>query len=123
MIYRRFGYIHARLLMHRQDELRELEDELEEMDKRDAKSEERKTCLQSRDVDEHSGAAIAGGKSRSSLLDQIEEKAMKYGTSSRNLKKITRLWRLEQHLRWGRSTTAASTKPSGYEQTTHARTA
>ena len=32
-IYRRFGYLQARLLLEKQDELRQLEEELAEMDK------------------------------------------------------------------------------------------
>ena len=82
MLYRRFGYVHARLLLHRQDELRELEDELENMDKMDARNEKRKNCLHSRDIDnEQGGEGTPDGKSRGVLLDQIEEKTLKYGTS------------------------------------------
>lgn len=77
MIYRRFGYIHARLLMHRQDELRELEDTLNEMDKKDAKDPDRRVCLQSRDLDEEN--RDIPGRDRVALLDRIEEKALKYG--------------------------------------------
>lgn len=32
MVYRRFGYLQARLLLHKQDVLRELEDDLDRMD-------------------------------------------------------------------------------------------
>jgi hypothetical protein len=35
MIYRRFGFLHARLLLQKQDELRLMEDELNRMDRRD----------------------------------------------------------------------------------------
>ncbi|KAL8821018.1 MAG: hypothetical protein Q9191_007397 [Dirinaria sp. TL-2023a] len=79
MIYRRFGYIHARLLMHRQDELRELEDTLSDMDKKDAKSADpdRRACLRSRDLDEENRELP--GRDRVALLDRIEEKTLKYG--------------------------------------------
>lgn len=80
MIYRRFGYIHARLLLHRQDELRELGEELEEMDKKDHKTDDGRRCLASRETDEsRSTREERGHQSRSALLDRIEEKAMKYG--------------------------------------------
>ena len=71
--------------MHRQDELRELEDDLAEMDKRDNKNPHRQLKLQCREVDddddddddeEYDGPRR---ESRSSLLNKIEEKAMKYG--------------------------------------------
>ena len=72
--------------MHRQDELRELEDELAEMDKRDGKNEDRILHLQCREIDdddddddddeEYDGPRR---ESRSSLLNKIEEKALKYG--------------------------------------------
>lgn len=79
MIYRRFGYIHARLLMYRQDELRELEDTLSEMDKKDAKDPDpdRQACLKSRDLDEENRELP--GRDRIALLNQIEEKSLKYG--------------------------------------------
>lgn len=79
MIYRRFGYIHARLLMHRQDELRELEDTLSEMDKKDAKDPDpdRRACLRSRDLDEENRELP--GRDRVALLDRIEEKTLRYG--------------------------------------------
>ena len=80
MIYRRFGYVHARLLMHRQDELRELEATLTEMDKKDAKDPVRELCLQSRDIDEEKRDRPE--RDRIALLDKIEEKALKYGRIS-----------------------------------------
>lgn len=79
MIYRRFGYIHSRLLMHRQDELRELEDTLSEMDKNDAADPKRQLRLQSREIDEEEEAAPE--RDRVALLNRIEEKALKYGIS------------------------------------------
>lgn len=82
MIFRRFGYIHARLLMRRQDEIRELQEELEDMDKRDNEIEDRRICLQSRDVDElRGGVGLVGGQTRSAILDKLEVKVLKYGTS------------------------------------------
>lgn len=89
MIYRRFGYIHARLLMQRQDELRELEDDLEDLDKRDGKNKDRQICLQSREMDDPpSGPEEQGRETRSSLLNKIEEKTLKYGTSLTNFMRL-----------------------------------
>lgn len=91
MIYRRFGHIHSRLLLHLQDELRELEADLYDMDKRDDKNgEESRRCLQSRDLDVDrelveeqelaQGRTLAPGrKSRTDLLQRIERKALQYG--------------------------------------------
>jgi hypothetical protein len=78
MLYRRFGYLHSRLLLHLQDELRELEDNLYDMDKRDEDDEEGRRCLQSRDLDVDREPA-ADRESRGALLQRIEQKALQYG--------------------------------------------
>ena len=78
MIYRRFGYIHSRLLMHRQDELHELKDTLNEIDKKDDKDPIRRICLRSRELDEEN--RDLPGRDRIALLDRIEEKTLKYGS-------------------------------------------
>ena len=78
MVYRRFGNVHARLLLHKQDELRELEDNLDDMDRRDDKTEQGQRCLQSRDNDENR-PAIADRESRSQLLARMEGKTREYG--------------------------------------------
>ena len=80
MIYRRFGYVHSRLLLHRQDELRELESKLHNMDLIDDKDAEKgRRCLQSRGIDEERDLRV-GKESRGELLDKIERKALQYGT-------------------------------------------
>lgn len=78
MIYRRFGYIHSRLLLNKQDELRELEASLKDMDLIDAKSDEGKLYLQSRELDEDR-EKIPGLESRRELLERIERKTLQYG--------------------------------------------
>lgn len=78
MILRRFGWIHQRLLLHRQDELRELEDTLSDMDKKDAKDPNRQLCLRSRDIDEENRGLP--DRDRIALLDRLEEKTLKYGS-------------------------------------------
>ncbi|KAL8710278.1 MAG: hypothetical protein Q9220_005048 [cf. Caloplaca sp. 1 TL-2023] len=79
MIYRRFGYIHARLLLHRQDEIRELEEELHDKDLRDGRKPDRQDLLKSRDQDQED-SKTSGPNSRIALLDKIEDKTLKYGS-------------------------------------------
>ena len=52
MIYRRFGFLHARILLNKQDELRVIGKTLDTMDEIDGRSEDSKKCLQSRSKDE-----------------------------------------------------------------------
>jgi hypothetical protein len=52
VMYRRFGILHARLLLQKQDELRELESELFTADKQDEKISKGKRCMQSREEEE-----------------------------------------------------------------------
>lgn len=75
MLYRRFGYIHSRLLLHLQDELRELEADLLNKDLFDARDDHE--VLQSREMDEE--RECAPGESRGELLHKIEDKALQYG--------------------------------------------
>lgn len=86
-IYRRFGFLHARLLLYKQDELRELEEELRDMDKRDWDAESFQDCLRSRDKDD----AVKnqhGRSSRKELLQRIEKKALEYGELLRQSKEL-----------------------------------
>jgi hypothetical protein len=71
MLYRRFGFLHARLLLYKQDELRRLEMELDNMDQTDAK--ENPIILQSRRKDD----AEVG--ERKKLLQTIDLKLKEYG--------------------------------------------
>ena len=80
MLYRRFGYVHSRLLLYRQDELRELEESLYEMDKHDENSEDGRLCLASREID-NDREDLGERESRSSLIDRMEKKAFQYGIS------------------------------------------
>lgn len=82
MIYRRFGYIHSRLLLNKQDELRELEASLRNMDLIDARNAEGKLCLQSRELDverDEKREKAEGLDSRRKLLERIEQKTLQYG--------------------------------------------
>lgn len=71
MIYRRFGFLQARLLLNKQDELRELEKDLDRLDKVDERKDP--SLLKSREKDD-----AANGR-RKKLLYDIEEKFKEYG--------------------------------------------
>lgn len=49
MLYRRFGFLQARILLYKQDELRALEKKLDDMDERDAKTRAKKLKSRERD--------------------------------------------------------------------------
>ena len=71
-IYRRFGWLHNRVLLHCQDELVELEEELERLDRFDSLNDDRKLLSRRRDD------AIDNAR-RKHLLLKIEEKLASYG--------------------------------------------
>jgi hypothetical protein len=73
MLYRRFGYLQSRLLLHKQDELRALEEKLDLLDKRDNIDPETQRFLKSRDLDDKRGGP------RKALLETIETKFKEYG--------------------------------------------
>jgi hypothetical protein len=81
MIYRRFGYIHARILLQKQDELKEIEDQLRIMDEEDENGGPRfSRCLKSRAHDERRARDLPEGKvSRKMLLRRAEEVVGEYG--------------------------------------------
>jgi hypothetical protein len=68
MLYRRFGFLQARLLLNKQDQLRALEEQLDEIDNEDDEEH-----LKSRDVDD------ADETPRTRLLKKIETKFKEYG--------------------------------------------
>jgi hypothetical protein len=88
MIYRRFGYLHARTLLRLQDKLRELEEKLDKYDDADWEDEDgdQKILLQSRRADEADCKKIAKETphimTRTQILDEIEEVLLRYGTYS-----------------------------------------
>ena len=71
MLYRRFDYLQARLLLYKQDQLRELEADLDHLDLLDAR--EDPSLLYSRDTDD----ALSGRRKR--LLAEIEGTYTEYG--------------------------------------------
>jgi hypothetical protein len=71
MLYRKFGFLQARILLNKQDELRELEKDLDRLDKVDEGKDP--NLLKSREKDD----AVNGDRKK--LLYEIEEKFKEYG--------------------------------------------
>jgi hypothetical protein len=78
-VYRRFGTLRSRVILHRQHELAKLEEQLMELDKEDSKSHPHR--IQSVRKDE-----ADTGSQRSILVDTIELKLKNYG-----------IWTILQH--------------------------
>ena len=72
MLYRRFGVLQARLILNKQDQLRELEECLEIMDEHDDKH--NRAALESREMDEASSI-----ERRKKHLDKTEVVFKEYG--------------------------------------------
>jgi hypothetical protein len=71
-VYRRFGFLQSRLLLNKQDKLRELEEALDRLDKKEARADEKRprtTDLPEKDI-----------KPREDLLAAIEGEFTSYGT-------------------------------------------
>jgi hypothetical protein len=71
MLYRRFGFLQARLLLNKQDQLRALEEQLDAID-----AEDDEEYLKSRDCDD------GDQRPRTKLLKKIEAKFKEYGMCS-----------------------------------------
>ena len=71
MMCRRFGFLHTRVLLYRQDELRELEDQLVRLDAEDAECED--PILASRVLDD-----VQEGSFRKGLIQEIDDKLKEY---------------------------------------------
>ncbi|MCJ1265888.1 hypothetical protein MMC22_005770 [Lobaria immixta] len=79
MIYRRFGFLYSRVLLQKQDELRAMEETLDEMDQRDSReSDKSRLALQSR-VKDQKRTGTPGHQTRQELLRSTEEKLYDYG--------------------------------------------
>jgi hypothetical protein len=75
MIYRRFGFIHARLLLQKQDELRIMEEELDRMDQQDLTSNPRAIQCRMEDIERQDNQP---GAKRQALLARLEETVLRY---------------------------------------------
>lgn len=79
MIYRRFGFLYSRVLLQKQDELREMEETLDDVDQRDSReSDQSRLALQSR-VKDQKRRGNPGYQSRQELLRSAEGKLYDYG--------------------------------------------
>ena len=82
MIYRRFGFLHARILLQKQDELRELEEAIDTIDKEDASldrgTDKTRKCLKSR-IKEERREDTQMRQTRKELLRSAEDKVREYG--------------------------------------------
>jgi len=71
MLYRRFGFLQARIILNKQDELRDLEKKLDRMDIADQRKDA--SILRSREKDS------ATNNRRKNLFCEVEEKFKEYG--------------------------------------------
>ena len=74
MIYRRFGFIHARLLLQKQDELRLMEEELDRMDKRDLITNPKALQCRMEDIERQDQLP----ETRQALLARLEASVLSY---------------------------------------------
>ena len=80
MIYRRFGFVFSRLLLNKQDEIREMEATLQAMDRTD-ESEGNAEYLMSRTEDvgrPRDNVPPAFSETRPRLLERLEKKLLEY---------------------------------------------
>lgn len=70
--YRRFGWLHHRLLLHRQDELAELQEKMKKLDKEHDTHDHVRQCC--REYDERCSSE------RKVLVDKAETKLKEYGS-------------------------------------------
>lgn len=80
MLFKRFGIVFSRLLLNKQDEIRQMEDELKAMDSTDAFL-GNKEYLLSRDKDvkrEPSSIPACWSQTRPQILEKLETKILEY---------------------------------------------
>ncbi|KAF1948217.1 hypothetical protein CC80DRAFT_556530 [Byssothecium circinans] len=75
-LYRSFSYLHSRILLDLQDELRELERELDDIDWDDF--EDNPNRLKSRETDVNKAATEGDARNRRVILREIKDKLMEY---------------------------------------------
>lgn len=78
MIYRRFGFLHTRLLLEKQDELVVLEGMVDSMDDRDKKEDQLRLQQRLHNHDTPQETLCGIGQSRKELFSNIEEALLKY---------------------------------------------
>ena len=77
MIFRRFGFLYSRVLLNKQDQIRELESRLDDIDKKDYQDKIKRKSLKSISRDEK--CISSTGQTRQELLRTVEEKLREYG--------------------------------------------
>ena len=90
MVYRRFGVLHSRVLLYKQEELRRLEDLLQDLDLLDDRDDKGRLYLASwrRDTKRPAPSSTPGQPGprpgtpqlRKDLIKEIEAKLIEYGT-------------------------------------------
>ena len=80
LLCRRFGFLHSRVLLYRQDELHQLETRLLALDQADA--EESPLVLKSREADNEQDEQ----EMRKVLIGRIDEKLKEYGMAKRDVR-------------------------------------
>lgn len=93
MLFKRFGIVFSRLLLNKQDEIREMEDELQGMDK----TYEANGCeeyLRSRNEGDRKTITSSWTRTRPELLEKLETKILQYCILSTldRLRSHTDLW-------------------------------
>ena len=79
-MYRKFGTLHSRLLLNKQDEVSKMEAKLEAMDKMDNENDDGKRYLMSRELDvDRPEFPEFWGESRVQLMERLEKKILEYG--------------------------------------------
>lgn len=79
MMYRRFGQLHSRLLLYKQDQIRRLEDDLLNLDRLDDELEETQRCLKSQEEGEERDEDIEDCPTRADKMQELEKKLLEYG--------------------------------------------
>ena len=83
MVYRRFGLVFSRLLLNKQDEIREMEATLLAMDRTD-QANDNHVYLMSRTEDANrndESVPSQWSETRTQLLERLEKKTLEYGES------------------------------------------
>lgn len=80
MVYRRFGTVCSRLLLHKQDEISKMEGVLHNMDKMDERAKNEKYLMsRSLDIERDGGVPECWPESRPQLMEKLEKKFVEYG--------------------------------------------
>ena len=79
MVYRRFGTVCSRLLLHKQDEISKMEGVLHSMDKTDERAKNEKYLMSHTLDDGRDSIPEFWPESRPQLMEKLEKKIVEYG--------------------------------------------